>query len=361
MKKLIALLLAAALLGLAGCSAMLERSHREETPHEQAPGLSGDSDALEARTYQQLVSAVLYLVSEGMEEGRIRLTDYFESDIDSALDAACLEVAREDPLGAYVVDYMEYDYTRVVASYEANVRVVYRRTREELRQMVNVTGSGAIRGELKRALKNFDSRVLLRTGYFDADEDYIAALARQAYLDSPEAALGMPTLDIALYPDSGYERIVEVDLTYPGSAEERERRKAALEDEAQKLGDRFRSLPEARRAARLLEELPARLRRGEGSTAYDALLGDGGGSEAAALAAALVFRAAEMECTVETGTLNGETRYWNVIQYPDGRYHVDLLGESVRPRTAEEQAAAGYLWGEALTAPEAVGQAVETP
>jgi len=350
MKKILALVMAAALLALSGCSAMLERSYRMVSPHEQGPGLAGDSDALEAKTYQQLVNAVLYLVSEGMEQGTIRLTDYYDSDINSALDTACLEVAQEDPLGAYAVDYMEYDYTRVVTSYEAHIRITYRRSRAEIHSLVNVTGAGAIRSELKKALESFAPSAALRVGYFNADEEYIAQLAREAYDDSPAAALGMPELDISLYPETGSQRIVEILLTYPEDPEALAERRDALTDYAQKLTADAAALPKEKRLDALLELLPAVLRAGEGTTAHDALLGDGADSEGIALAAALLARSAGLECTLVRGALDGTPRVWNRVQSDGAWYHLDLSGGDALPRTAEGQLEAGYLWGDALAA-----------
>lgn len=350
MKKILALMLAAALLALSGCSAMLERSYRKVSPHEQEPGLSGDSDALEARTYQQLVSAVLYLVSEGVEQGTIRLTDYYDSDIDSALNTACLEVAQEDPLGAYAVDYMEYDYTRVVTSYEAHIRITYRRSRAEIHSLVNVTGAGAIRSELKKALERFAPSTALRVGYFNADEAYIAQLAREAYDDCPASALGMPELDISLYPETGSQRIVEILLTYPDSPEFLAQQRDALNARAEELTAEAATLPRNQRLDALLAVLPASVRQGGGSTAYDALLGSGADSEGTALAVALLARCAGLECSLERGTLNGAPQVWNLVQDGGVWYHLDLSGGEAVLRTGEEQLAAGYLWGDAVPA-----------
>lgn len=59
----------------------------------------------------------------------------------------------------------------------------------------------------------------LRVAYFVGDAASIAELVHQAYYDTPAAALGMPAVEIALYPDTGIQRIVEILLSYPGDAD----------------------------------------------------------------------------------------------------------------------------------------------
>ena len=83
------------------------------TDHPEHPVTGEDSNVLQAENYQDLVNDVLYFVKQGMDSGVIRLTNY-PRDVETDLNNACLEVARDAPLGAYAVDYIEHDCTRVV-------------------------------------------------------------------------------------------------------------------------------------------------------------------------------------------------------------------------------------------------------
>ena len=74
------------------------------------------------------------LVSQCMEEGLIQLVDY-EGDVGADLNAACLEVAAEDPLGAYAVEFIKNEYTRILSSYEAHIDISYRRAPEQIRSL----------------------------------------------------------------------------------------------------------------------------------------------------------------------------------------------------------------------------------
>ena len=185
-------------------------------PHTERPATAEDSSAVQAGTYSELVNTVLFFVSQGTEKGLIQLTDDYDGDVEEDLNRACLEVAKDDPLGAYAVDFIKNDCTKVLTTYEATITISYRRTREQIRSLVNVTGTSAIRDEVRAALADFQSEVALRVGYFTESADSIAALVRQAYYDEPAGALGMPEFTVSLYPASGgQQRIVEILLTYP--------------------------------------------------------------------------------------------------------------------------------------------------
>lgn len=219
---------------LSGCDGVLADSYQVSTPHIDRPVTAEDSSALRVENYQELVSAILYLVSQGQEEGTLQLYDYPE-DVDTALSAACLEVATQDPLGAYCVDYIRHEVKRVVSYDQATVTIHYRRTAEQVRSIVNVTGASAIRTELREALSTFQKEVVLRVAYFSEDVEFIQQLVRQAYLDEPSAALGFPSATVNLYPETGSQRIVEIKLSYP-------ERTAVLQERSQALVQRAGSM-----------------------------------------------------------------------------------------------------------------------
>ncbi len=350
MKKRIRSMGLALTLLLTGCSAMLERSYESSQRHEEKPVTAEDSSVLRVENYRELVSAVLYLVSQGQEEGVIQLYDY-DGEVEGDLTAACLEVATEDPLGAYAVDYIKHESSRVVSYYQAKLSISYRRTQEEVRSMVNVTGSGAIRAELQEALSRFDSRVVLRVAYFAEDEDSIRALVRQAYYDTPSAALGMPQVEIGLYPDAGRERVVEILLTYDLTPEELRRRS---EDLSAHLAEFTYPWDMDREAALRQAAAEVRYRAGydpqAGSTAYAALVEGSADAEGLALAYALVCRELSgVTCEIIEGTLDGEPHFWNEVRLSarGETFYLDLSRFTELSSTlysAGEMADMGYLW-----------------
>ena len=154
MKRWLCGALAALMALTTGCSAILNRDYTSVTPHSATPQADGESNTIRVGSYQELVNALIYLIGRGTEGGAIRFDggDSDETAIQQMLDEACLEVVQEDPLGAYAVEYIKYSVTPIVGSYEANVQITYRRTREQVAAIVDATGTAAIRSELSEAL-----------------------------------------------------------------------------------------------------------------------------------------------------------------------------------------------------------------
>ena len=84
---------------LTGCSSLLENPYAVVEPHTERPATAEDSSAVQAGTYSELVNTVLFFVSQGTEKGLIQLTDDYDGDVEEDLNRACLEVAKDDPLG----------------------------------------------------------------------------------------------------------------------------------------------------------------------------------------------------------------------------------------------------------------------
>lgn len=341
MKRRILSLGLALCLSLSGCASILERSYTSSTAHADRPTTAEDPSILRVENYRELVSAVLYLVSEGAEEGVIQLHDYAGS-VENDLTAACLEVATQDPLGAYCVDYIKHEYTRVVSYYQATLDIHYRRTQEQVRSMVRVTGTGAIRTELRQALAQFAPEVVLRVAYFSEDADFIRDLIHQTYYEDPAFALGYPEAEISLYPDSGRERVVEILLTYPESAEELRRKSETLAVRVKAIAQDLQALDERTVA---VDAIPNAVYDSEGTTPYEVIVEGAADGEGMALAYALLCQAGGLTCKVVEGTLDGEKRFWNAVTFSDGfTAYVDLMGYSHALADSRIMAERGYRW-----------------
>lgn len=350
MKKQLLSLLAASFLLLSSCAALLERDYASVTPHNAVPATEGDPSILRADSYQELVNALIYFVNGGMEAGTVRLYTDAEN-VEPFLSDACLEVVQEDPLGAYCVEFIKYTVDPVVAYSEAHIDITYRRTREQVASIVQATGVTAIRGELESALASFASSRTLRIRYFEEDEAFIQDLARQAYYGVPGCALGMPEIDLSLYPNSGQQRIVEILLRYPLERDQLEERRAALSGRLEELAAGLALLNgrEQLLAAGLALRGAGEYDPQGGSTAYHLLEEGAANSEGLALAFAALCQRLERPCQVAWGTLDGEPRFWNVVQTETGWRHLDLSvpEEDGGPLYTDTQfLGLGYLWEE---------------
>lgn len=341
-----ALLLAfSALLTLTGCGNILNRSYTSVSSHNETPQSEADSSSFRVENYQELVSAIVYFVSQAASTGTIRFYNYAR-DVNEDLAAACLEVVQEDPLGAYAVDYIKYDLRQVVSYDEATVTITYRRTASQIKSVLNVTGTTAIRTELSHALARFQDEAVLRVSDFDGDTNYVLGLIQDAYLQTPLAAFGMPQVTVELYPDTGAQRIIEITLSYSEPHDTLVGKATALMAAASALQNSY-----AGDGTNLkLQEMYTSLRQAAvcdpsaGDTAYAALVQGRANSAGFALAYELLCQLQNIDVIPVTGTLNGESHDWVIVKTADGYRHVD---PSNQPGLFLSDALAyqgGYVW-----------------
>lgn len=342
-KRIPALALSLTLL-LSGCS-LSNSSYSVVEPHTEQPVLGEDSSTVKASTYSELVNGVLFFVTQGMEEGVIQLTDY-KGDVEDDLNRACLEVAKADPLGAYAVDFIKNDYTTILTTYEATITISYKRTLEQISSLVNITGTSAIREEAAQALSSFQTELALRVGYFTGDADTVKEQVRQAYYDTPIAALGMPECTVSLYPETGTQRIVEILLSYPQEPTTLRRKSQQLQEQVTAMLTTIQNQIQSRKLDLLMEALPTGVKADPqgGSTAWDALVGEGADDEGLALAFQLLCQTLGLESSIVEGTLQGQPHFFNQADRNGAAVWVDLSRSTSRTYTAGQMAELGYQW-----------------
>ena len=296
---------------------------------------------MRVETYPELVNAISYLVARGEEQGVLNLFNYTQ-DVEADLNRACLEVIQEDPLGAYSVEQISHDYSLIVSYYEVHLQITYRRSREQVASITSLSGSSALRRTIGQSLSEFNPETVLQVSYFAENEAFILDLVRQAYYDSPATAMGMPKIEIEIYPDSGSQRIVEILLTYPDAPETLRRQGQELMTLVQTLtaeGATAQSLYDLVTDGLAVSDLPGN------SSTYDALVHRNANNEGVALAYQLLCDQAGIPCTLVRGTLDRSTHFWNIVQTESGEYrHMDLSA-GLSFLTDEELSAAGpYGW-----------------
>lgn len=342
-KRLLCLLCALAAL-LSGCAAFLNREYSSYSDHVDYP-VSETAAILQADNYQGLMNAILYFITEHEETGIIRLSNYQGRDVEKDLDAACTEVCAEDPLAAYVVDDISHKYELSGYTTEVTISIQYAHTPEEVAAIVPAAGSTAIRQAVSAAMTTFAQTCVLRLSYFTGDHSTLRQLIRQTWLDTPLAALVQPTVRVALYPDSGTSRIVEITLDWRAPQAELAEQSAALEQRALALLEGL-DAPESLTPLELLDALrrdaaydPA----GAGS-AYAALVDGFANDQGIALALRLLCQMADLEATVAEGWQGTTHRFWLITPTPEGYRHLDPTAEDPTYATDDIFSAAGYEW-----------------
>lgn len=329
MKKGVFPLALACVLLLSGCSAMLERSHGSSTPHVDYTVIEDDS-VLRAESYPGLVSSILYFIGEHSEDGSIRLYNY-AGDVEDDLASAREEALRQDPIGAFAVRSLSYDCTRVLTYYEVTVHITYSRTAQEVEDVQPVAGVAGLRQELNRLVAERRDSAVYLTSYFSGDAALAEELLLLAWYSQPALCVdpGPPDCRIALYPETGARRIIELKLHLPQrSPQELEDRAARLEQTAARL---LEAAPPAG-ASYTVEELAAIVRAaggydGDGGTQLplETLSGESAGDEGLLLAMEYLCQLAG----IEVSPVYGSEGLWLIVSTPDGYRH--LLPQGLRP------------------------------
>lgn len=326
MKRIIYLLILAALLfGASGCSVIMNSEYYAVTDHEDEVGSgSQDSDVIEVKTYQGIKTAILAFVKEGREHGQIKVSGY-DGDISDAISGASLEVIRETAIGAFAVDYITNSYSRIVSYYEANVYINYRRTQEQVQNVMYLNYASAVQGALGTALEAHKNYLVISIASELVTPEYIEAYIREYYRDNPQSVMALPAAEITVYESETMPKILEIELDYPHTAKQEAEMRLALTLEAQKLlkgADTSADEYTAYNICSALISAAGYSPEGVG-TAYATIVDGVGNSEGFAMAYKMLCSLLGIKCTVVEGELDGQKHYWNIIGLRGYFYHVD--------------------------------------
>ena len=150
MKRLLFLILAFCLI-CSACSAFVPSQYVRVSEHSTSGEVAQNADVLSARDFAGLKDAIRSFVKGGIEHGVIRVQSYNGGDVEEDLSTAAYQIAREDPYGAYMVDYMTHSCSLIVSYYEIGIDITFRQ------------GDGPVR-KPSRALHRLQSAAGLRCG-----------------------------------------------------------------------------------------------------------------------------------------------------------------------------------------------------
>ena len=151
MKRLALTVMALLLLALGGCSVLLPSQYTQISPHSAAQTARADSDIPLVSDYNELKRAILQFAEDGVTHGVIRTTNY-TGDVEADLSRAAYSVAREDPVGAYTIDFLTHDCSLIVSYYEITIDITFRDIAEDPRTLEYVTNQKEVETLLREAM-----------------------------------------------------------------------------------------------------------------------------------------------------------------------------------------------------------------
>ena len=193
------------------------------------------------------------------------------------------------------------------------------------------------------------SRMALVPVMFTGDAAAVEEQVRQAYYDTPAAALGMPECSVALYPETGAgtQRIVEILLDYPEEPTVLQQKSQQLQEQAAAILAPIQHQIASRRLDLLMGTLSGTVRvdlASGGATAWDALVGQGANDEGLALAFQLLCDGLGLKGQMVEGTLQGEPHFFNQVDRNGQIVWVDLSRSTGQTYTAAQMLDMGYQW-----------------
>jgi len=327
-RKLLSLAIALTLLFSASGCALFEKEYTYSEPY--AETLERDTgDATEISNYSMLKAAILNMINERQFSGELRFTNY-HGTVSDDLAAVCVEIKSSNPLGAYAVDTLTYDSSRIISYYIAEIHITYQKTKEEIQSIRNVNSEADLEACLKNALLSSQAKLAVRTYAPSIDEGVVSALLDRICYQDPVSIPVPVTAAIDVYPKEGSSRIFELQLSYQESPSRRADMGTTVQTRIQELLSEPLPAEAPQQALEIANRLTESLTEPTGSypgTAYGALAEHGADSLGIALAYGALCRAAGLDCMVVRGSIGAmgtEEHYWNILRLDEDYYHVDL-------------------------------------
>ncbi len=353
MKKYIALALITVLIFSAfGWSAAASKDYYSVSEHKDDAALTGgETDAVNVKTYQGIKTAILSFVKDGREKGYLNVSDY-AGNVSDAVSVASLEIIHSSSLGAYAVENITHSLSKEFSYYNVEVNIYYKRTKEQIKGIMNLNYVSAVQGALGKALSEHNEYLVISISSGQVTPDYLKAYALEYYRSNPLNVLAPPALKTTVYESAELPKILEVEISYPYSYIQEAEMKIKLQSSASALLKNAKASKELQSAENACSRLLSSsvYLNSAGATAYAAMVEGVGNSEAFSMSYKLLCSILSIRCSVVEGTYNKEKHFWNLIELGGESYHVDpsicdIAGMSAAfLKNDAEMEAMNYLW-----------------
>ncbi len=329
MKRILPLCLCISLLlGIASCSR--QRDYLLISPHEGQYVREENEGVIVVGSYDAMVSALIYLVTNSETKGQIRASNY-SGTVTEDLANAVYNVAKRTPMGSYAVDYITYDCMQVVSYYEITVDISYSKTPEEISRIITTRGQNAVLTRLSQAMERYEPSLCLYV--YSYEQTDLADYVRNYYETHPGTLQALPEIQTAFYPNEQSECILEIRMRYPEEQEEMLRRQQSVREEAESAAEYVHFRDNQTEQMQLLYlYLSERFEYDTHTTAmpvYSALCEGVASSTGFARAMQILCEELGIECHTVKGIYNGGDWSWNIVRLDGQYYHIDVMRDVI--------------------------------
>jgi len=373
LKRVFILIIAFCLiLTASGCSAMLVKNYTVETDYEDETPVASENPGIAEiaiNDYDQLMKEIGRMISKHEEQAKFKFSSYDakDTDIESDVIRAREEARTASALAAYAVDFISLEPRRIVAYYEADITIAYRRTKEQIDSIEHLVGSYQMEDRLEKAIASASSELVFKMNTSETKES-IDGVVSKIFYDNPLEVMTIPELEVIQYTGTDTQIIYEVLFNYGISALELLGNKKLSKEAFTELMD---SLPEfsedtsdAEMALVAFRKLIAetqydpnaviRIERygedsGLGNSIYGSLVEKLADSRGIALTYKEMCDELGIGCMVVTGRYDKGNHFWNIIKIDRSYYHVDaslagILGVEDSFLRSDNEMWGGYIW-----------------
>lgn len=350
------LIILALLLTASACGSIYESEYSYSAEYSEDIEDNDEADGVDVKSYAQLKAAITDMVNQAKTEGKLHFGSY-NGSVSDDMAAVCYEIKTQTPMGAYAVEELDYELSRIVSYYTAVISIQYKRTEQEIESVVSVNGVSELKSYIVQSVGEHAEKLVLRILSSAVNEEYISGLIHSAYFDDPLISACEPVASISGYPDEGLNRIYEIELDYGMD----EAGQAAVKEElSARVEAVYRSISELDAGTAALscgEYLSSNCKTveevtGMAATAYGALVEGNASSLGMALAYKALCARLGIECFVvegSLGTLGVEAHFWNIIGLDGNYYHVDVarfndVGAEKAFLMSDSEAWGDYMW-----------------
>lgn len=326
-RKIIYLLLVSVMLiTFSGCNRWAEGSYYSVEKIQDVYD-SPQPDLLVANSYTQLQNILVDMVEKAVQKGTITTTNISQTDLKDYMQDVVSYITTKVAIGAFAVEEITYEVGTNNGKTAVAVDIAYNRAKAEILQISVAEDMEEASQFIYKALDSCEQEVAFVVHNFESVDipqivtDYANAM--------PDSVMETPQVAVAVYPDVGSERIVELIFTYQTSREELR----LMQDQVQPVFTAAQLyVSGSNNALEKIQQLYSFLMERYDykietsiTPSYSLLCHGVGDSRAFANAFAAMCRYAQLDCEVITGTKDGAPWCWNILDINGKYYYIDLI------------------------------------
>lgn len=355
-----------------GCASILDGYFQSERRHVAPPYVPEPVEHISVSDIGEFTWLLIELIMEHETEAHILYHHFGTEDIQEELEFAAEQIKRSHPIGAFAVSNIAITVTRIVTYFEVDVTIEYKRTEEELAEIITVATESRMMSELLNVMRQHtDQAVFQSTLQFT--EEIIAEKIRYIYYNNPGEVVMLPIVTVEMFPQVGsgriypISRIYSIQFSYMYDSAMMRQFGGFLSLYVERNAGRITGDTDSLKLLNLVRDLAASIEFDEGTartisvhgaqnisaTAFGALVRNRAVGEGFAMAFKALSNELGFDNRIVLGYLDGRHHAWNIVELDGYFYHIDVAMiamnaeyglETAFLRNDDDFEAMGYEW-----------------